>query len=111
MKADCFLATSFLLKYLSFVFIAKNKKNVFFLYNNIFFQRNGDFNWSAEQQSIILGSFFYGYVLTQVLLKSKNLRVTLKFQIDISLSDVPLSLLLIRKCEREGARRFIFIIV
>ncbi|KAJ2948996.1 hypothetical protein O0L34_g5936 [Tuta absoluta] len=26
----------------------------------------GDFNWTAEQQSIILGSFFYGYVLTQV---------------------------------------------
>ncbi|KAG7294823.1 hypothetical protein JYU34_022803, partial [Plutella xylostella] len=26
----------------------------------------GEFNWSAEQQSIILGSFFYGYVLTQV---------------------------------------------
>lgn len=28
--------------------------------------KTGDFNWSAEQQSIILGSFFYGYVLTQV---------------------------------------------
>ncbi|CAH0751339.1 unnamed protein product [Diatraea saccharalis] len=26
----------------------------------------GEFNWTAEQQSIILGSFFYGYVLTQV---------------------------------------------
>ncbi|XP_068633318.1 putative inorganic phosphate cotransporter [Battus philenor] len=26
----------------------------------------GDFNWTPEQQSIILGSFFYGYVLTQV---------------------------------------------
>lgn len=32
----------------------------------ILFQTPGDFNWSAEQQSIILGSFFYGYVLTQV---------------------------------------------
>lgn len=71
MKADCFFATSFLLKYLSVVFVTKIKKNVFFLYNNIFFQRTGDFNWSAEQQSIILGSFFYGYVLTQVILKSK----------------------------------------
>ncbi|XP_047533173.1 sialin [Vanessa atalanta] len=28
--------------------------------------RPGDFNWTAEQQSIILGSFFYGYVLTQI---------------------------------------------
>ncbi|KAL4707820.1 hypothetical protein ACJJTC_001766 [Scirpophaga incertulas] len=28
--------------------------------------KTGDFNWTAEQQSIILGSFFYGYVLTQV---------------------------------------------
>ncbi|KAM3965175.1 putative inorganic phosphate cotransporter [Aphomia sociella] len=26
----------------------------------------GEFNWTAEQQSIILGSFFYGYVLTQI---------------------------------------------
>ncbi|PZC79555.1 hypothetical protein B5X24_HaOG216220 [Helicoverpa armigera] len=29
-------------------------------------QRPGDFNWTVEQQSIVLGSFFYGYVLTQV---------------------------------------------
>ncbi|CAH2234526.1 jg1666 [Pararge aegeria aegeria] len=28
--------------------------------------KQGDFNWTAEQQSIILGSFFYGYVLTQI---------------------------------------------
>ncbi|KAJ0176727.1 hypothetical protein K1T71_007906 [Dendrolimus kikuchii] len=26
----------------------------------------GDFNWTIEQQSIVLGSFFYGYVLTQI---------------------------------------------
>ncbi|XP_072949103.1 putative inorganic phosphate cotransporter isoform X2 [Epargyreus clarus] len=26
----------------------------------------GEFNWTPEQQSIILGSFFYGYVLTQI---------------------------------------------
>lgn len=29
-------------------------------------QRPGDFNWTVEQQSVVLGSFFYGYVLTQV---------------------------------------------
>ncbi|XP_026761732.1 putative inorganic phosphate cotransporter [Galleria mellonella] len=34
--------------------------------NNTIPPKPGDFNWSAEQQSIILGSFFYGYVLTQV---------------------------------------------
>ncbi|XP_073956767.1 putative inorganic phosphate cotransporter [Choristoneura fumiferana] len=28
--------------------------------------KTGDLNWSVEQQSIILGSFFYGYVLTQI---------------------------------------------
>ncbi|XP_059049185.1 putative inorganic phosphate cotransporter [Achroia grisella] len=34
--------------------------------NNTIPSKPGDFNWTAEQQSIILGSFFYGYVLTQV---------------------------------------------
>ncbi|XP_063384106.1 putative inorganic phosphate cotransporter [Cydia fagiglandana] len=34
--------------------------------NSTVVPKTGDFNWSAEQQSIILGSFFYGYVLTQV---------------------------------------------
>lgn len=29
-------------------------------------QRPGDFNWSVGEQSIVLGSFFYGYVLTQI---------------------------------------------
>ncbi|GBO04148.1 Sialin, partial [Araneus ventricosus] len=27
---------------------------------------NGDFDWDASTQSIILGSFFYGYVITQI---------------------------------------------
>lgn len=30
------------------------------------FQKNGEFNWDEGTQGIILGSFFYGYVLTQV---------------------------------------------
>ncbi|XP_053609606.1 putative inorganic phosphate cotransporter [Plodia interpunctella] len=34
--------------------------------NNSMPIKPGDFNWTAEQQSIILGSFFYGYVLTQI---------------------------------------------
>ncbi|XP_049873381.1 sialin isoform X2 [Pectinophora gossypiella] len=29
-------------------------------------EKPGEFDWTAEQQSIILGSFFYGYVLTQI---------------------------------------------
>ncbi|KAH1015828.1 putative inorganic phosphate cotransporter isoform X2 [Dendroctonus ponderosae] len=27
---------------------------------------NGEFNWDERQQGIVLGSFFYGYVLTQI---------------------------------------------
>ena len=27
---------------------------------------NAVFNWDAEQQGIILGAFFYGYIITQV---------------------------------------------
>ncbi|XP_013186887.1 putative inorganic phosphate cotransporter [Amyelois transitella] len=34
--------------------------------NNSIPIKPGEFNWTAEQQSIILGSFFYGYVLTQI---------------------------------------------
>ncbi|OWR40838.1 hypothetical protein KGM_200810 [Danaus plexippus plexippus] len=34
--------------------------------NNTIPPKQGEFNWTAEQQSIILGSFFYGYVLTQI---------------------------------------------
>lgn len=44
-----------------FSIVFQQLKNIFCL-----FQKPGEFNWSAEQQSIILGSFFYGYVLTQV---------------------------------------------
>ena len=27
---------------------------------------NAAFNWDAEQQGIILGAFFYGYIITQI---------------------------------------------
>lgn len=27
---------------------------------------DGEFNWTGEEQGIILGSFFWGYVITQV---------------------------------------------
>lgn len=30
------------------------------------FQQNGEFNWDEQTQGIVLGAFFYGYVLTQV---------------------------------------------
>ena len=30
------------------------------------FQANGDFDWSPSLQSVLLGSFFYGYVFTQL---------------------------------------------
>ncbi|GFS40874.1 hypothetical protein NPIL_13831 [Nephila pilipes] len=29
-------------------------------------EREGDFEWSASTQAVILGSFFYGYVITQI---------------------------------------------
>lgn len=29
-------------------------------------QKPGEFNWDEAKQGIVLGSFFYGYVLTQV---------------------------------------------
>jgi len=28
--------------------------------------QSGDFNWDENEQGIVLGSFFYGYVLTQI---------------------------------------------
>lgn len=34
--------------------------------NYFYFQRPGEFNWDEAKQGIVLGSFFYGYVLTQV---------------------------------------------
>jgi len=27
---------------------------------------NGEFNWNANQQGLVLGAFFYGYILTQI---------------------------------------------
>jgi MFS transporter, ACS family, solute carrier family 17 (sodium-dependent inorganic phosphate cotransporter), member 5 len=30
------------------------------------FQKNGEFDWDEYSQGIVLGSFFYGYVLTQI---------------------------------------------
>ncbi len=35
------------------------------LYNNIQ-DNSGDFDWDAEEQGIILGAFYYGYIATQV---------------------------------------------
>jgi len=26
----------------------------------------GDFNWDSEEQGLILGAFFYGYIATQI---------------------------------------------
>lgn len=39
-----------------------------YLFNILCFilQRPGEFNWDETKQGIVLGSFFYGYVLTQV---------------------------------------------
>ena len=28
--------------------------------------KNGEFNWSETQEGIILGSFFYGYIVSQL---------------------------------------------
>ena len=27
---------------------------------------SGDFNWDTEQQGLVLGAFFYGYIVTQI---------------------------------------------
>ena len=27
---------------------------------------SGDFNWDSEEQGVILGAFFYGYIITQI---------------------------------------------
>lgn len=34
--------------------------------NSVVPQKNGEFDWDETTQGIVLGSFFYGYVLTQV---------------------------------------------
>lgn len=40
-------------------------KFVYFIFM-CYFQRPGEFDWDEAKQGIVLGSFFYGYVLTQV---------------------------------------------
>lgn len=30
-------------------------------------QHQGEFNWSSSQKALVLGSFFYGYICTQIL--------------------------------------------
>ena len=29
-------------------------------------QSNGDFHWSTEEQGLLLGSFYYGYIISQI---------------------------------------------
>lgn len=38
----------------------------FFLIFKSFFSQAGVYNWDSETQGWILGSFFYGYILTQI---------------------------------------------
>jgi len=28
--------------------------------------KGGEFNWNGEQRGLVLGAFFYGYILTQI---------------------------------------------
>ena len=39
--------------------------------NSLIFQRLGEFDWNKTLRGVILGSFFMGYMITQVLLSSK----------------------------------------
>lgn len=41
--------------------------DIFFSWPSFFVLSQGEFDWSPQTQGLILGSFFYGYVLTQVI--------------------------------------------
>ena len=55
----------------TFVKKIQKQKNIFsssYLCINLllFYFQSGEFNWDGDRQGLVLGSFFYGYILTQV---------------------------------------------
>ena len=49
----------------------QKQKNIFSssylcIYLLLFYFQSGEFNWDGDRQGLVLGSFFYGYILTQV---------------------------------------------
>lgn len=40
--------------------------DILFLHTCTFLFQSGEFNWGSELQGYVLGSFFYGYIITQI---------------------------------------------